>query len=153
MAGTWVVIPEIRFCDMCKESPPAQAYADGKTTLGPWADMCKDCYAIYGVGLGLGRGQELLLEPPDTTKEEDEEAGGEMPADVILGLWEGLPIIIEPCAHSDLLLTNQCQNCGCHYDYCGRCNQQIGCSQWSGGEFDNIECQDGYCGCHQNEEA
>ena len=69
MAGTWVVIPEIRFCDMCKESPPAPAYADGKTTLGPWADMCKDCYAIYGVGLGLGRGQELLLEPPDTTKE------------------------------------------------------------------------------------
>ena len=58
----------------------------------------------------------------------------------------------EPCAHSDLLLTNQCQNCGCHYDYCGRCNQQIGGSQWSGGESNNIECQDGYCGCHQNEE-
>ena len=97
MANTWVVIPTIPYCDMCKQTPPAPAYADGKTTLGPWANMCRPCFEVLGIGLGLGlgMGQELLLEPPGITNEEDEDASGEMPPDVILGLWEGLPIIIE----------------------------------------------------------
>ena len=69
MPNTWVVVPEIRNCDMCHQDPPVPAYADGKTTFGPWANMCKPCFEIHGVGLGLGMGQELLLEPPGTTKE------------------------------------------------------------------------------------
>ena len=56
----------------------------------------------------------------------------------------------EPCAHSAQILTSPCQNCGCHYDYCERCNQQIGCSQWNGAD---TVCQDGYCSCHLNEEV
>ena len=95
MANTWVVIPKIPDCDMCKQNPPAPAYADGKMLVGPWANMCKDCFEVLGIGLGLGMGQELLLEPPGTTKREDEDTSEEMPPDVILGLWEGLPIIIE----------------------------------------------------------
>ena len=95
MANTWVVIPTIPYCDMCKQPPPAPAYADGKMLVGPWANMCKDCFEVLGIGLGLGMGQELLLEPPGITNVEDEDASGEMPPDVILGLWEGLPIIIE----------------------------------------------------------
>ena len=66
MPNTWVVVPEIRNCDMCHQDPPVPAYADGKTTFGPWANMCKPCFEIHGVGLGLGMGQELLLEPPST---------------------------------------------------------------------------------------
>ena len=55
----------------------------------------------------------------------------------------------EPCAHSAQILTNQCQNCGCHYNYCEHCNQQIGYSQWNG---DDKECRDECCGCHEYEE-
>jgi hypothetical protein len=69
MPNTWVVVSEIRNCDMCRQDPPAPAYADGKMVSGPWANMCKDCFEIYGVGLGLGMGQELLLEPPSTKEE------------------------------------------------------------------------------------
>ena len=95
MPDTWVVVSEIRNCDMCRQDPPAPAYADGKMVSGPWANMCKDCFEVLGIGLGLGMGQELLLEPPGTTQREAEDTSGEMPPDVILGLWKGLPIIIE----------------------------------------------------------
>lgn len=30
---------------------------DGKTKMRLWAWMCEPCYAEYGVGLGLGKGQ------------------------------------------------------------------------------------------------
>ena len=49
-------------CDMCSDRPAA---IDGKTTFGPWAYMCMPCYDTYGVGLGLGKGQRLLIDPPD----------------------------------------------------------------------------------------
>ena len=45
-------------CDFNRDHGPAAV--DGATTLGPWANMCEACYAIYGVGLGLGRGQRLI---------------------------------------------------------------------------------------------
>ena len=96
MPNTWVVVPEIRNCDMCHQDPPVPAYADGKTTFGPWANMCKPCFEIHGVGLGLGIGQELLLEPPIPTEDEDldtDDCG--VPQDVTVGLWEGLPVILE----------------------------------------------------------
>ena len=57
-----VVVPEIPDCDFCQPTP-VPAYADGKTTMGPWANMCKPCFEKYGIGLGLGRGQELLQAP------------------------------------------------------------------------------------------
>ena len=62
----------------------------------PWANMCKPCFEIHGVGLGLGMGQELLLEPPSITEDEDldtDDCG--VPKDVIVGLWEGLPVILD----------------------------------------------------------
>ncbi|MEU4217188.1 DUF4314 domain-containing protein [Actinoplanes sp. NPDC026623] len=37
---------------------------DGATRQGPWAYMCDGCFMAHGVGLGLGRGQRLLLGPP-----------------------------------------------------------------------------------------
>jgi len=44
MPDTWVVVLEIPNCDLCGPKSP-----------------------LYGTGLGLGMGQELLLEPPNAT--------------------------------------------------------------------------------------
>lgn len=35
---------------------------DGKTKDGPWANMCEQCFKTHGIGLGLGKGQRLVLE-------------------------------------------------------------------------------------------
>lgn len=48
-------------CDLCNQRPAA---IDGKTTFGAWAYMCVPCHEQYGVGLGLGKGQRLLIDPP-----------------------------------------------------------------------------------------
>jgi hypothetical protein len=45
-------------CDFCK----SEAVIDGKTRFGPWANMCLDHFLAFGVGLGLGKGQFLLVE-------------------------------------------------------------------------------------------
>jgi len=48
-------------CDLCqsplstRKHPPD--YVDGKTTDGPWANMCISCWATHGIGLGTGLGQ------------------------------------------------------------------------------------------------
>ena len=44
-------------CDFCGK--PAEV--DGRTRMGPWAFMCEGCYPKFGVGLGLGRGQLLIV--------------------------------------------------------------------------------------------
>lgn len=55
------VLAERPPCDICKSRPAA---VDGKTRMGPWAYMCIPCHEVHGVGLGLGRGQRLLIESP-----------------------------------------------------------------------------------------
>jgi hypothetical protein len=49
-------------CDICKvhHGIVAPADVDGKTTMGPWANMCREHAICYGIGLGQGRGQVLL---------------------------------------------------------------------------------------------
>lgn len=42
-------------CDFCKEI----AMYDGKTKIGPWAFMCLKHFKEYGIGLGMGKGQEI----------------------------------------------------------------------------------------------
>jgi len=44
-------------CDMCKEE---DAKYDGLTTIGPWAYMCEECFYTFGVGIGTGKGQEII---------------------------------------------------------------------------------------------
>ena len=39
---------------------------DGATTMGPWADMCESHFRQYGTGLGLGKGQRLIIVPRKT---------------------------------------------------------------------------------------
>ena len=59
-----VVVAKRPSCDIHKyrlgvEDVPAEF--DGKTKDGPWANMCAVCFVKYGVGLGTGRGQRLVV--------------------------------------------------------------------------------------------
>lgn len=60
--STVVVVPNLPDCDFCADmgiSRPARY--DGATHMGPWANMCEYHFQQYGVGLGTGRGQKLVL--------------------------------------------------------------------------------------------
>ncbi len=47
------------YCDFCN----APAEYDGKTKVGGmWAYMCKNCFKNFGIGLGEGKGQKLIIE-------------------------------------------------------------------------------------------
>lgn len=47
----------------CDFHPGVKAAYDAKTKMGPWANMCPECMTDYGLGLGLGRGQRLVVIP------------------------------------------------------------------------------------------
>jgi hypothetical protein len=59
---TEVTVPAIPDCDF-KHDPAVPAGYDGKTVMGPWANMCEDHFQRFGTGLGLGHGQKLVLKP------------------------------------------------------------------------------------------
>lgn len=44
-------------CDVCKTEIKGH-FVDGKTRMGPWANMCTSCHKKLGVGLGTGKGQK-----------------------------------------------------------------------------------------------
>lgn len=55
-----------QFCDFCKEEGTEElATFDGKTCFGTLAFMCNKHYKVYGVGLGLGRGQKIAYKTLD----------------------------------------------------------------------------------------
>lgn len=54
-------LPECDIHKYVKGKPGVPAAYDGATKGGPWANMCEECFAVEGVGLGTGRGQRLLL--------------------------------------------------------------------------------------------
>jgi len=63
-----VIVPKLPKCDFCKEDPTkddayndVDAEYDGATVMGPWAYMCGAHYSKYGMGLGLGVGQRLIV--------------------------------------------------------------------------------------------
>ena len=55
-------IPAAVLCDFepCKVDK-VQAHYDGATAMGPWAYICESHYRQYGIGLGLGLGQRLII--------------------------------------------------------------------------------------------
>lgn len=55
--GSTVFVDDIPECDICGH--PAEY--DAKTKQGPWGYLCATDFAIYGIGLGLGVGQKLVL--------------------------------------------------------------------------------------------
>lgn len=62
---TEVKVATIPMCDVHKYElgdPNVPAKYDGKTWMGPWANMCEECFETHGTGLGLGRGQRLVLD-------------------------------------------------------------------------------------------
>lgn len=56
-------VTTIPLCNLCTEASIPAAY-DGKTIYGSWANMCEDHMASHGSGLGMGRGQRLILMRP-----------------------------------------------------------------------------------------
>jgi len=63
---TSVKVSYLPICNICKQRP---AKYDGKTTRGPWANMCQKCFENYGVGLGLGKGQKLIAQKAKVTND------------------------------------------------------------------------------------
>ena len=62
-----VTVDEQPDCDIHKveKNTTVPAYYDGKTKRGPWAYMCESCFRSEGIGLGLGKGQRLILRSKD----------------------------------------------------------------------------------------
>lgn len=56
MASYWMS-PAPERCDLNPSHVIKDGFVDGKTKMGPWANMCAACAKRYGVGLGTGRGQ------------------------------------------------------------------------------------------------
>jgi hypothetical protein len=57
--GTVAIVAKRPNCDFGCGS---EARYDGRTAMGPWANMCVNHWAQYGVGrLGVGYGQKLAL--------------------------------------------------------------------------------------------
>lgn len=69
MASEYTFVASLPDCDIHKydlRQPGVPADYDGKTNglssrPGSWANMCADCFKTHGVGLGLGRGQRLVV--------------------------------------------------------------------------------------------
>ncbi len=59
-----IEVSKLPKCDFCARS----AKYDGKTQHGSWANMCPSHFDFWGVGLGLGRGQELILKKASKKK-------------------------------------------------------------------------------------
>lgn len=60
--ATEVEVSVIPDCDFCPKDKPLPAEVDGKTVMGPWANMCGGHWSVFGVGLlGTGYGQRLIL--------------------------------------------------------------------------------------------
>ena len=68
--STEVKVTSLPDCDLCQAQADSgrrpkdnvfKAKYDGKTRMGPWANMCPAHFQEHGVGLGTGKGQRLVL--------------------------------------------------------------------------------------------
>jgi hypothetical protein len=50
---------EVSRCDICQQLIKAELI-DGATVRGPWASMDPTCHGMFGIGLGLGKGQRYV---------------------------------------------------------------------------------------------
>lgn len=55
-------------CDLCKSRHALVEYYlvkpagyDARTIIGSWAYLCEEHFKEFGIGLGLGKGQRLVL--------------------------------------------------------------------------------------------
>lgn len=64
MGKRWLGRPPAK-CDICQE-PIVNTFIDGATVHGGrWANMCEQCHALDGYGIGPGRGQKYQHTTPD----------------------------------------------------------------------------------------
>lgn len=65
--GEAVAVSTLPLCDICvhvkgkKKKHAERALFDGRTNTGSWANMCLDDFRVWGVGLGTGYGQRLVI--------------------------------------------------------------------------------------------
>lgn len=61
--GTQVDVLSLPHCQLCAANGihAIPAHYDAKTIWGPWANMCESCFKQFGVGLGTGKGQRLVI--------------------------------------------------------------------------------------------
>lgn len=59
-------ITVVRTFPRCDFHSAREAEYDAKTIQGPWANLCGPCYIRFGVGLGTGKGQRLVLESEES---------------------------------------------------------------------------------------
>ena len=60
---TFVHVPRQIDCDICKHElkDTVPAFADARLVTGQWAYVCRGHFLQLGVGLGLGKGQRLVI--------------------------------------------------------------------------------------------
>jgi hypothetical protein len=57
-----VLVAELPYCDYCKANGIRnRADYDGKTKSDSWYNMCHFHFKKYGIGLGTGKGQRLVI--------------------------------------------------------------------------------------------
>jgi len=50
-------------CELCERSlEDFTKFYNAKTYHDLWAIMCPDCYALCGIGIGIGKGQEFSID-------------------------------------------------------------------------------------------
>lgn len=81
-----VMVDRLPDCDFSHDVKVKATY-DGKTLMGPWANMCEKHFHINGVGLGLGQGQRLILRK----KDEKSGKGSKMSPPGTVGTWKPKP--------------------------------------------------------------
>ncbi len=60
--STEVQVTRLPNCDICAQGGHIQpAKYDAKTIMGPWANLCQKHYEDFGIQLGTGFGQRLVL--------------------------------------------------------------------------------------------
>lgn len=47
-------------CNICNKECDTHLYDARIKGHSAWATMCKECFEMYGVGLGVGNGQEYI---------------------------------------------------------------------------------------------
>ncbi len=78
--GQAVAVSSLPDCDICRHVEsrirPERALYDGKTEFGSWANMCHPHMLTFGVGLGTGKGQRLVIPGIDKAVEDHPAGSG-----------------------------------------------------------------------------
>lgn len=111
-------VRELPNCDFCKmDGVETPAKYDGKTKAGSWANMCQEHFEEFGIGLGLGKGQMLEVQPKIDAGKKAEIPVVEIP----LSLWyDSCEVACPHCGETRTLEPDAnyvvtCEGCGNKY--------------------------------------